>query len=618
MRGRSCLSDRSAPVLAYLSVLAIAALGLACDGTNPVMPPVPAPKPEPVVLEWRHPLPQGNDLYRLWGFADGTFDAVGEAGTVLHFDGAELTPFDVPTRNDLHGIWASEPSDVYVCGFSGTLLHFDGAHWEAINIPTHEDLYAVWASSSDDVFVAGTGGKIWESSSQGWAETTVAPGQRFRALWGYSHDEVYAAGSRDVLYRFNGNDWSRVLIFDSPEYETEILDIWGPTPGTISLLDREGIQWFDGSSWNARLVSDTNAFGLWGFALDQQVAVSAGSSTHWIGSTPTRYDTPTREPLYDIWGLSPNDMYAVGRNGVLAHFDGDAWEARNAGGFDNLNDVWTTSTGAIAVGTDGSVLVSSGSTWSEQTIGQGYQLNGVWDSGTGTSVAVGRYAPDLINWRQAIVMNPGSAWSDAGPVGLAPQLFDVWGASSASIYAVGWAGEILRYNGTDWIVSDPGSGDASFLLSISGSSAANVIAVGRTNDRHGLVCRLDGDIWVKTTISNTEELRGVWVSNDNIAFAVGSGGSIEQFAEGKWSAMTSPTADELFCVFGSAANDVYAAGWLGALIHYDGSAWQELLPDTHRTIRAISGQASGGFLLVGDRGSIWHFAGLMNSLVLNR
>lgn len=604
------MSDKSLKYVLLIATLSIATVEIGCDGSDPIVPPPPESKPERVILEYQHPFPQGNDLYRLWGFEDGTFDAVGEAGRILHFDGSNFTLPDIPTRNDLHGIWADDPSNVYACGSYGTLLRFDGSHWKTIKIPTHEDLYAVWVSPPDDIFVAGTGGKIWESSSTGWTENSVAPGQRFRALWGYTRDEIYAAGSRDVLYKFNGNVWSRVLIFDSPEYETEILDLWGAGPGTISLLDRDGLQWFDGSNWNASRVSDTEAFGLWGFSLDGQVAVSAGSSTHWVAGVPTRYDTPSEDPLYDIWGLSTNDMYAVGRNGAITHFDGNAWEARNIGRLDDLNDVSTTSTSAIAIGANGAVLVSAGSNWSEQSIGPGYDLKGVWDGGSGVSVAVGRYAPDQLNWRQAIVMNPGSSWNDAGPVGSAPQLFDVWGSSSTNIYAVGWAGEILHYDGTNWTVSDPGSGDASFLLSISGSGPDNVVAVGRTNDRRGLVCSLDGDTWVKTTIASVEELRGVWVNDGNTAFAVGSAGSIERFANGKWSAMTSPTTDELFCVFGSSGSDVYAAGWRGAFIHFDGSMWQKLLPDTHRTIRSISGRASADLILVGDQGSIWHFGGV--------
>ncbi len=78
---------------------------LAACSDSPVIPKQPVEAPaELVALECQHPLPQGNDLRRMWGFSDGTLYAVGEAGTVVHFDGASFTIMDTPTREDLHGI----------------------------------------------------------------------------------------------------------------------------------------------------------------------------------------------------------------------------------------------------------------------------------------------------------------------------------------------------------------------------------------------------------------------------------------------------------------------------------------------------------------------------------
>ena len=70
----------------------------ACSDT-PLVPELPGKAPPlPVALEWQHPLPQGNDLRRMWGFADGTFYAAGEAGTVVHFDGSTFAIVNTPAR----------------------------------------------------------------------------------------------------------------------------------------------------------------------------------------------------------------------------------------------------------------------------------------------------------------------------------------------------------------------------------------------------------------------------------------------------------------------------------------------------------------------------------------
>jgi hypothetical protein len=137
-----------------------------------------------------------------------------------------------------------------------------------------------------------------------------------------------------------------------------------------------------------------------------------------------------------------------------------------------------------------------------------------------------------------------------------------------------------------------------------------VVAVGRSDDLRGLICRFDGATWIKTTLSGVEELRGVWVDETGVAIAVGSGGAIRQFTDGAWSSMTSPTQDELFCVWGSSRSDVYAAGWRGALIHYDGEHWRRLLPATNRAIYGVSVLPGGSLVFVGETGSIWSFAGM--------
>lgn len=69
------------------------------------------------------------DLRGVFGFGPDDVWAVGEASTVLHWDGAVwtklATPFDdASDRPMLHAVWGSSPSDVWIVG-DGTVLHFD-------------------------------------------------------------------------------------------------------------------------------------------------------------------------------------------------------------------------------------------------------------------------------------------------------------------------------------------------------------------------------------------------------------------------------------------------------------------------------------------------------------
>lgn len=563
-----------------------------------------------VDVRWQHPFPQGNDLNRMWGFADGSFFAVGDAGTVLHFDGATWTLVETPVREDLHGIWASSPSDVYAGGFGGTLIHYDGHNWIKVATPTKSDFYAVSVNLPNDIFVTGLGGSVWNRFNGTWTEYAVAPGQRLRTLLSYSHNEVYVGGSNASLYRFNGTSWSKIQVGLNLPGDNEFRDMWGPGAGMYSFLSGRAAVWTDGSAWG--VLGEANgyyAYGLWGVSFDNQVMVAAGLSTHLIDGVAQWFATPTPEPLYDVWGPAKNNYYAVGRSGNIAHFDGSGWQAINQGLTKDIRDLWFSPSGAIAVGAEGAILRQSGTQWIASTIDPGYDLSGVWEDG-GLTVAVGRFSPNGRDWRQAILTNTGGGWTDVGPIGSAYQLFDVWGSSPTDIYAVGWGGEVVRFNGASWSEVVPDGGEMAALRSISGTSPTNVIAVGRTNDLRGLVVRYDGNGWSVWEHNGSEELYGVWVESPTSAFAVGSLGKILRLNGNTWSLMTTPTSEALFSVWGTSSNNVYAAGWEGTLLHFDGSTWTPCLPPTNRTFGSVSGRSSSEIYLSGDGGMILRFDGL--------
>lgn len=540
----------------------------------------------------------------MWGFPDGSFYAVGDAGTVLHYQAGAWSILDPAVRADLNDIWASGPNDVYAVGAHGMLVHYNGVSWSALSVPTSVDLYAIWLNSANDLFIAGTDGNVWNRYNGAWSSYAVAPGRRLRALLGYSHSEVYVCGSNATLFRFNGTTWTKVAIGVALQGDNEFRDIWGPGPGKYGFISGRGLTWTDGSTWST--IPEANnyfPYGCWGVSLDNQVMVAAGLSTHLQDGVDTAYPTPTPEPLYDVWGPAKNNYYAVGRSGNIAHFNGSGWQALNQGSTTDLRDICLSSTSAVAVGADGTVLRQVGTGWLPDNVGSGYDLAGVWESGE-TTIAVGRYTSNDREWREAALVKNGTSWVDAGVIGGAQRLFDVWGSSPTNVYAVGWAGEVLRFNGNNWGVVDAGYGDAAYLRSISGTSASNVIAVGRTNDLHGLVCRFDGLNWTKTEFYGTEELDGVWVSGPTTAYAVGARGVIRRLDGTSWFPTDSPTQESLFCVSGTSEQDVYVAGVNGSLFHFDGATWTQYFPMTNRVVYAIGTRSADEVYLAGERGAI--------------
>lgn len=78
----------------------------------------------------------------------------------VHRQRNELEPLDQPSAQGLNGVWGASATDVFAVGENGTILHYDGVTWLLPTSGTTERLHAVWGSSGTDVFVVGGGGVI--------------------------------------------------------------------------------------------------------------------------------------------------------------------------------------------------------------------------------------------------------------------------------------------------------------------------------------------------------------------------------------------------------------------------------------------------------------------------
>ena len=99
-------------------------------------------------------------LNAVWGSAADDVFAVGENGTILHFDGSAAAPMTSPTNEALVDVWGNSGTDVYAVGLSGTILHYDGAAWSVMPSPVSDGLLGVWTASSAEGFAVGDAGTI--------------------------------------------------------------------------------------------------------------------------------------------------------------------------------------------------------------------------------------------------------------------------------------------------------------------------------------------------------------------------------------------------------------------------------------------------------------------------
>ena len=113
---------------------------------------------------------------------------------------------------------------------------------------------------------------------------------------------------------------------------------------------------------------------------------TAFSCEEWTPQTPF----PQGNTLYDIWGSSGMDVFAIGASGTVIRYNGTNWSIMNSNTTNQLNGVWgSSSTNVFAVGAGGTILHFNGTNWSTMSGGTLNTLNGVWGSSSTDVFAVG-------------------------------------------------------------------------------------------------------------------------------------------------------------------------------------------------------------------------------------
>ncbi len=247
--------------------------------------------------------------------------------------------------------------------------------------------------------------------------------------------------------------------------------------------------------------------------------------------------------LYDLWGPSWTDVYGVGMDGAIAHFNGSGWQIQQSPVSSTLRSVHGVDGQLWAVGDAGTAAHFTGTTWEELTYSKTNNLEGVWASAATFVVAVGEYTIDL--W-------DGVAWTKM-PGSTGHRFHAVWGVNPQNIWAVGDFGKIVRYANGLW--------------------TAQSVPVGNT-------------------------LRDVWGTSPSDVWAAGDGGAIVHYDGTEWSVVESGTLNSLLGIWGSGEDNVYFAGTKGRIIHFDGSTMSdESLPNNEQDLLAVFGSKEADLVL---------------------
>jgi hypothetical protein len=286
-----------------------------------------------------------------------------------------------------------------------------------------------------------------------------------------------------------------------------------------------------------------------------------------------------------VWGSSPSDVFAVGDDGAIVHYNGTTWSPMRSTTSQCLVGVWGSSASDVfAVGNFGVILHYDGSDWSVMKSGTDWMLTDIWGSSSTDVYVVGQvfgrlagvYIPTTLHY-------DGEDWIETSHFGSVHNA--VWGSSSSDVFFAGEASGFAQYDGADW--SWPAyyfsSSEVNFF-DIWGSSPSDVFGVGWL----GVIAHYDGSemkpMKSPMHLSLNSRLVGVWGSSHSDVYAVGwggvngkkwsSGGVILHYDGKKWSTSSSSAMASAFHgVWGSSSSDVYVVGsqggW-GTILHFAG------------------------------------------------
>jgi hypothetical protein len=185
---------------------------------------------------------------------------------------------------------------------------------------------------------------------------------------------------------------------------------------------------------------------VWGsYEADVFAVGEQGYILHYNGSGWSRMSSDTKERLEGVWGTSPYDVFAVGFEGTILHYDGNAWSTMDSGITEDLWGVWGSSPSDVYAagkvwgnsssdvfilgGVEGTVLHYDGNAWSPISVYSNIYPDSLW--------VWGSRAYTILHYN-------GDTWA-AMIIGTTEDIRDVWGSSSSDVFVVGGSGTILHY-----------------------------------------------------------------------------------------------------------------------------------------------------------------------------
>jgi len=514
--------------------------------------------------------------------------AVGNAGTIEHFDGSSWSLIPSGTSSDLFGVSFGPPgapnsdSGFAVGGSGGTAvaLFRNPVSWQLITTglsgPDAKKLGSVSEVDSSDAWaVDSVSGAFWHWSGVvglggGWNEISSASGG-LNSIFMTSASDGWAVGAGGIIYHYAGGAWT--------SYTTV-----GMTLNSVFMVNQNE-----------------------GWAVGNSGTIFHYSSGTWTGSFSP---SPTNQNLEAVFMISQTEGWAVGASGTVLHYLNGIWllESNQSGITQNLNAVSFFGGNGWAVGDLGTIALLGAQTPPQGIPGSTFESIYLSSSSDGWIVGCstggcGTGAGDLtlLHWN-------GNSLTIGTALATTTDLYSVSMANPSDGWAVGGLGSspaMLHYNGGAW-EQIPGPSVNGILRSVFMIDASNGWAVGD----NGAILRYAGGSWGSVSAPTPNTLRSVFMAGSTDGWAVGDGGTILRYQNGQWSTYPSATSARLNSVYLLDSSHGWAVGSGGTILHYDGLVWSSVATGSSANLNSVAQVNPQEAWAVGDSAAILHWDGV--------
>ncbi|HTL35956.1 MAG TPA: hypothetical protein VL326_22655, partial [Kofleriaceae bacterium] len=245
-------------------------------------------------------------------------------------------------------------------------------------------------------------------------------------------------------------------------------------------------------------------------------------------------------------GSGPNNVWASGLGGELAHFDGSVWAHSSTGLGDDIQQLWVISPTDVWARVSGGLQHFTGGAWAKDSTARN-DVTGIWASGSSDVWAIGSGSANVQRWN-------GSAWVDGGAATANPIL--IHGSSASDVWVFASDGKGSHWNGTDWTDVTLDQTDEPEVKGLFVRAPNDAWLVGKTKFRGPLVGHWNGVDWTLVDHPGLaiSELTQVLATAPNDVWVLDDRGSGQYFDGVQWT----PFDAQIFALYFAATGESFA------------------------------------------------------------